>query len=59
MYPYKPSRAQALEPHHEIDRKKFAKWLLKQNENFPQNVIWGIALLKHFFILLNYDLYTY
>ena len=41
MYPYKPSRAQALEPQHEKDRKNFVKWALKQDENFPQNVIWG------------------
>ena len=41
MTPYKHARAQALEPQHEIDRKNFAKWVLQQDEHFPQNIIFG------------------
>ena len=40
MRKYKHFKAQALEPHHELDRKLFSKWYLNQPEEFPQNIIW-------------------
>ena len=49
MTPYKHFRAQALEPHHEVDRKNFAKFVLRQNENFPQHIIFGRSIKYYIF----------
>ena len=38
---YKPARAQALEAHHESDRKAFAKYVLEQDEDFPQRILFS------------------
>ena len=41
MKKYRYFKAQALEPHHELDRKSFSKWYLDQPEDFPQKIIWS------------------
>ena len=46
---YRPARSQALEPHHELDRKNFVKWLLEklqEDENFLQKILFSRSQIK-------------
>ena len=48
---YMPAESQALEPHHELDRKLFCKWVLEkleQDENFIQKIFFSRSQIKHY-----------
>ena len=44
-----PAESQALEPHHELDRKLFCEWVLEkleQDENFIQKIFFSRSQIK-------------
>ena len=48
---YMPAESQALEPHHEADRKNFCEWVLEkleQDENFIQKIFFSRSQIKHY-----------